>query len=147
MNYNGQMAYQMPQQPQYIYSGQGTQQRPAYQPTSNWNNSINRIRPVSSIEEVRASAIDFDGSIFYFPDLANKKIYTKFINLDGTASINMYELKEIPVNNINNNEVNTQNYITRQEFEDTINQLKFSLQQPPITQQQETRKETPLFNL
>lgn len=77
---------------------------------------------------MRASAIDFDGSIFYFPDLANKKIYTKFINLDGTASINMYELKEIPVNNINNNEVNTQNYITRQEFEDTINQLKFSLQ-------------------
>jgi len=77
---------------------------------------------------VRASAIDFDGSIFYFPDLANKKIYTKFINLDGTASINMYELKEIPVNNMNNNEVNTQNYITRQEFEDAINQLKFSLQ-------------------
>lgn len=147
MNYNGQTAYQMPQQPQYIYSGQGTQQRPVYQPASNWNNSINRIRPVSSIEEVRASAIDFDGSIFYFPDLANKKIYTKFINLDGTASINMYELKEIPVNNMNNNEVNTQNYITRQEFEDAINQLKFSLQQPPITQQQETRKETPLFNL
>jgi hypothetical protein len=54
------------------------------------------VRPVSSIEEVKASAIDFDGSVFYFPDLANKKIYTKFINLDGTASINMYELKEIP---------------------------------------------------
>ena len=51
----------------------------------------------SSIEEVRASAIDFDGSVFYFPDLANKKIYTKQINLDGTASINMYELKEMPI--------------------------------------------------
>jgi hypothetical protein len=34
-------------------------------------------RPVSSIEEVKASAIDFDGSVFYFPDVANKRIYTK----------------------------------------------------------------------
>ena len=51
-------------------------------------------RPVSSLEEVRATSIDFDGSIFYFPDLANKRIYTKQINIDGTATLNMYELKE-----------------------------------------------------
>jgi hypothetical protein len=54
-------------------------------------------RPVASLEEARAMTIDFDGSIFYFPDLANKRIYTKQINVDGTASLNMYELKEIPV--------------------------------------------------
>ena len=54
-------------------------------------------RPVSSIEEARAMSIDFDGSVFYFPDLANKRIYTKQINLDGTATILMYELKEMPV--------------------------------------------------
>ena len=42
-------------------------------------------RPVSSLEEARALSIDFDGSVFYFPDLANKKIYTKQINMDGTA--------------------------------------------------------------
>lgn len=53
-------------------------------------------RPVSSIDEVRASGIDFDGSIFYFPDIANKRIYTKQINIDGTAILNMYELKEMP---------------------------------------------------
>jgi hypothetical protein len=86
------------------------------------------VRPVSSIEEVKASAIDFDGSVFYFPDLANKKIYTKFINLDGTASINMYELKEIPTAQPLDNQFNSQNYITRQEFENAINQLKISLQ-------------------
>ena len=40
--------------------------------------------------------IDFDGSTFFFPDLANKRIYTKQINIDGTASLNMYELKELP---------------------------------------------------
>ena len=52
-------------------------------------------RPVSSLEEVRATSIDFDGSVFYFPDVANKRIYTKQINIDGTATLNMYELKEI----------------------------------------------------
>jgi hypothetical protein len=53
------------------------------------------VRPVSSIEEVKASPIDFDGSVFYFTDMANKRIYTKQINLDGTAAINVYELKTI----------------------------------------------------
>lgn len=42
-------------------------------------------RPVSSIEEARAISIDFDGSVFYFPDLANRRIYTKQINMDGTV--------------------------------------------------------------
>jgi hypothetical protein len=49
------------------------------------------------MEEARASIIDFDGSIFYFPDLANKRIYTKQINIDGTALLSMYELREIPL--------------------------------------------------
>lgn len=79
-------------------------------------------RPVSSIEEARASLVDFDGSVFYFPDLANKKIYTKQINLDGTATLNMYELKEIPV--ANNIQIDAQQYVTRQEFESAINALR-----------------------
>lgn len=66
---------------------------------------------MSSLEEVRALSIDFDGSIFYFPDLANKRIYTKQINMDGTASLNMYELKPIPA------EPAVGDYITRSEFE------------------------------
>jgi hypothetical protein len=48
------------------------------------------------LEEARATSIDFDGSVFYFPDLANKLIYTKQINIDGTATMNVYELKEMP---------------------------------------------------
>ena len=51
--------------------------------------SMLKGRPVSSAEEARVSAIDFDGSTFYFPDLANKRIYTKQINLDGTATMLM----------------------------------------------------------
>ena len=67
-------------------------------------------RPVSSLEEVRAAAVDFDGSVSFFPDLANGKIYTKQCNLDGTAALNMYEIKEIPAN------TNGSMYVTREEF-------------------------------
>lgn len=88
-------------------------------------------RPVSSIDEARASSVDFDGTVFYFPDLANKCIYTKQINLDGTATLLMYELKEIPV-------PQQPNFITREEFEDTIAQLRNLL----ATTQQNSTTET-----
>lgn len=79
------------------------------------------MRPVSSIEEVRAYPIDFDGSVFYFPDVANKKIYTKSMNMDGTVTINLYELKNLPT--FSDHSIDS-SYITREEFEGTIAQLK-----------------------
>lgn len=100
------------------YMQYGNTSRPTYQ-TSGWNN---RIRPVSSIDEVRAAPIDFDGSIFYFSDLANKKIYTKQINCDGTAQINMYELKSLPPQDPKG--IDTSMFITRGEFEEVITQFK-----------------------
>ena len=86
----------------------------------NWNTvqPNPQVRPVSSVEEVKASPIDFDGSIFYFPDIANKKIYTKGINLDGTVSINVYELKTIADQSM------ISSYVTRQEFENALSQIK-----------------------
>ena len=72
------------------------------------------------MEEARASIIDFDGSIFYFPDLANKRIYTKQINMDGTAVLNMYELKEIPIEVPNAGA----QYVTREEFEAALLSLR-----------------------
>ena len=95
-------------------------------------------RPVSSLEEARAAAIDFDGSVFFFPDLANKRIYTKQINLDGTASMNMYEYKEVPTEALNSS-----NFVTRQEFDETLNDIKGALnmiaqqtqQQPKVEEQ------------
>lgn len=77
-------------------------------------------RPVSSLEEARAATIDFDGSVFFFPDLASKRIYTKQINLDGTASLNMYEYKEIP-------EKSSDTYVTKQEFDQTLKEIRDSL--------------------
>lgn len=72
-------------------------------------------RPVSSLEEVRAMPVDFDGSISYFPDVANNRIYTKQINLDGTCTVLMYEPKEIPSQE--------SNYVTREEFNAALQQL------------------------
>lgn len=97
-------------------------------------------RPVSSLDEVRASSIDFDGSVFFFPDLANKRIYTKQINMDGTAILNMYELKEMPLQ-----QNTTQgDFITRKEFEEVINSLRGSLAMPSQPAQEPT--ENTAFN-
>ena len=70
--------------------------------------------PVSSLEEVKASTIDFDGTIFYFPDIANKKIYTKSVGLDGVALLNMYELKPLPAEPIEGE------FVTRTEFDQAL---------------------------
>lgn len=104
----------------YNYYPQQTNQQPinyVRQPVQ----MLLKGRPVSSLDEVRASTIDFDGSIFYFPDVANKCIYTKQINMDGTATLNMYELKSIPSAE---QSIPMQNFITREEFEQVIAQLK-----------------------
>lgn len=119
------MAYNtQPNQYQIPTPGGGYRQiqTPSY---PGWNNNQNvpiqqpLIRPVTSLEEVRACPIDFDGSVFYFTDVANKRIYTKQIGMDGSAIINLYEQKEIqPVAISANN-----NYVTKEEFEQTIRQL------------------------
>jgi len=54
-------------------------------------------RPVSSLEEAKVAQVDLDGSISIFPDLGNKKIYTKRINADGTATLQTYSLDIAPV--------------------------------------------------
>ena len=99
----------------YMYSNMQQQMvRPAYPSSGLYSN---RIRPVSSLEEARASVIDFDGSVFYFPDNANKKIYTKQINLDGTALLNMYVLQEIPTT------PQPDTYVSKDEFQQTVSLL------------------------
>lgn len=87
--------------------------------------------PVSSFEEAKASSIDFDGTIFFFPDIANKKIYTKQVGLDGVAQLNMYELKPIPA------DPTPGEYITRTEFNQTLEALvqKFQQQQQVVEEQ------------
>lgn len=81
-------------------------------------NTMLRGRQVASIEEVKAIPIDFDGSVFYFPDLSNGRIYTKQIGLNGQSLLQMYELTEIPTL-ANNDKL----YVTKEEFTTMVNSL------------------------
>ena len=83
-------------------------------------------RPVSSLEEARAAQIDFDGSMFIFPDMAHHRIYTKQISSDGTASLNMYELTQLP----SPVSFDDSNYITRDEFNAAMAEIKGASSEP-----------------
>lgn len=84
--------------------------------------SVLKGYPVASIDEARAANIDFDGSITFFPDLNNKKIYTKQIQMDGSLAFNAYELKEmVPPPK---EEVKQKEYVTREEFNELLTLLK-----------------------
>ena len=117
----------------YNYYPQQQTQQPVYQqPIYRQAQPINGLkgRPVASLDEVRATSIDFDGSVFYFPDLANKRIYTKQINIDGTASLYVYELREMPVEKEASSFVpSVEKFVTREEFERVLEQLNL-LQKP-----------------
>lgn len=118
-----------PQQPQQV-----VQQQPVYQPLSYLRQAPPQAglkgRLVASLEEARATSIDFDGSVFYFPDLANRRIYTKQINMDGTASLCVYELREMPVQREESGSVpSVEKFVTREEFEQVLAQLQM-LQKP-----------------
>ena len=118
----------------YMYSNMQQQMvRPAYPSNGLYSN---RIRPVSSLEEARASVIDFDGSVFYFPDAANKKIYTKQINLDGTSLLNMYVLQEIPTT------PQPDTYVSKDEFQQTVSLLLGEINKMKGEQNNNDRKPT-----
>lgn len=105
-------------------------------------------RLVSSLEEARATSIDFDGSVFYFPDLANKCIYTKQINMDGTATLNVYEMKAMPIINEQQTVASVDNYITRDEFEQAIAQLRSMVRpvEQPAAKEPEATKKVEIMN-
>lgn len=126
-NYN----YYPQQQPQ---TQQIPQQQQYYQTSAYLRQAPPQIglkgRLVASLEEARATSIDFDGSVFYFPDLANKRIYTKQINIDGTASLYVYELREMPAQKEDSGFVpSVEKFVTREEFERVLQQLAL-LQKP-----------------
>ena len=120
--------------PQQIPNQQVVQQQPQYQLPNYLRQAPPQVtlkgRLVSSLEEARATSIDFDGSVFYFPDLANKRIYTKQINMDGTASLYVYELRELPIEEEKSSFVpSVEKFVTREEFERVLQQLQ-ALQKP-----------------
>ena len=116
---------QQQQQPQFNAAMLGYMQ-PSTQP------SVLKGRQVSSLEEVRAAQIDFDGSLFIFPDYANKKIYTKQINLDGTATLNVYSL------DMGAQAAQPQIYVTKEEFDSLVKEIE-ALKQVPQPKEREVK--------
>lgn len=130
----------LPQQTPYMYgyNMQGyqrmmpnqTNEAPAVAPAQTYTAPVimpqmNYIkgRPVVSIDEARASQIDLDGSLYVFPDLGNKKIYTKQINMDGTAAFNVFELSGA------NESAPTPVYVTKDELDGILAEFRASLTQ------------------
>lgn len=111
----------VPYVPQFLPQRYSVQDMPQATPQN-----FLKCRPVSSIEEARVSQIDFDGSLNVFPDIANKKIYTKQINMDGTSSFEIYckveqEQKEETTSNIQ--KINLEEYVTKEELNTLLTQL------------------------
>lgn len=112
--------YQYPYAQRIAQLEQQQSQMGSYGMMNNMNKSYIKGRPVVSLEEARATQIDLDGSLFVFTDIGNQKIYTKQINLDGTASLNTYSLVE--------NANPTENYVTKSELEEAIALIKTQLE-------------------
>ena len=114
--------YQSPYQSQYGQQAQpqGYTQLPYQQQAVQ---QYIKGRPVSSAEEAKASMIDLDGSLFVFPDVKNKLIYTKQIMLDGTAEFHTYRL--VPETNQNVQTQNTGNnqYVLDSDFRAVVGEL------------------------
>lgn len=70
--------FQQPQQTQQIQQAQQPQ--------------FPSIRPVTSIEEVKGVTPNFDGSKMWFEDATNKKLYSKYIDLNGVPHVDTYSL-------------------------------------------------------
>lgn len=123
--YGMQPQYQrmIPTQTQPEQAPTAAQQQPYIAPSVMSQGNYIKGRPVVSIDEARASQIDLDGSLYVFPDLGNKKIYTKQINMDGTASFNVFELAA-PIES-----APTPVYVTKDELDEILASFKASLVQ------------------
>lgn len=102
-------------------------------------------RPVASFEEARASQIDLDGSLYIFTDLANKKIYTKQINPDGTVTLNTYVYTEPPKQNAVEYITKDEFYSSLTSFKDALAEIRNSLTAAAATNQQEEKKSIAQF--
>lgn len=123
-------AYYYPNQPQQSYA---PRQVPYEMPQQN----LLKGRFISSVDEVRAAQVDFDGSIFVFPDMANKKIYTKQIDLNGNVKLEEYDW--VPIEKT----AAVGDFVTKQEFEETMAKVKeaiFQAAQPQVTPQPQSKE-------
>lgn len=127
--YNQPMFYptpmmQNPQQRLQVLEAQYPQfSQPGYiQPVQQHN--VIKGRPVANEEEANAAMIDFDGSLFVFPDKAHGKIYTKQLGMDGNIVFLRYVLEQqVPMQNPNIIQEQPQAFVTVDAFNKTIDEV------------------------
>ena len=116
------------QYPQYAggmgYTPQNSYQQPTQQTTS--AAPIIKGRPVSNEEEANAAMIDFDGSLFIFPDKAHGKIYTKQLGLDGNIIFQKYSLDQstAPMEQPRHEPIDLSEYAKQEDLEKMVTELK-----------------------
>ena len=132
MAYTPQIYYPSTYQPQFQNYQPMQQQIPQAQPMQQPQQAPQYIkgRPVSSFDEAKAIAIDWDGSIFVFTDVANKKIYTKQIMLDGTAELKTYVLAEPePAPAPTQTQTNGDAYVLHSDFASQIEHMQAEIEE------------------
>lgn len=102
-------------------------------------NQFLKCRPVASKDQARACQIDLDGSLWVFTDIGNGKIYTKQINNDGTATFNTYILTK------DENIYNSTDYVTKEQFQKTIEALMINIKAINSQNKQAVQKEELAF--
>ena len=106
------------------------QQQNPYQAAVNQNSPSLMVkgRPVSNEEEANAAMIDFDGSLFIFPDKAHGKIYTKQLGLDGNIIFNRYTLDNPQASQQERSSPKT-DYVSREDLASELSSIKDRLSQ------------------
>lgn len=119
------MAYQTPIQPNYLQQqiNPYLPQFPIQRYPQMENTNYLKGRPVTSIDEARVAQIDFDGTLNIFTDIANKRIYTKQINMDGTSSFNIYTLTAPEPEKPSIPAINLDEYVTKEELNTLLTQF------------------------
>lgn len=120
------------QYPQYAgtgYSSMGYTPQQGYPPSSP---TPLKGRPVSNEEEANAAMIDFDGSLFVFPDKAHGRIYTKQLGLDGNIIFSRYVLEspqapQVPVPSENTPTIDLSEYVRKGDLSQEMEKLKEKL--------------------
>lgn len=123
---------QMEQQyPQFTPNSMNTQapQSNSAQP------SMLKGRPVTGIDEAKAAPIDFDGSVHIFPDIANKRIYTKQLGMDGLPLFSVYELTPVADNSKPPNDIEYVPAIDFEELKKKVEQIEHMVSKPKSEKQ------------
>jgi len=119
---------------QYPQYSQGYPQTPSPNSYMGTQLPVVKGRPVSNEEEANAAMIDFDGSLFVFPDKAHNKIYTKQLGLDGNIVFCKYSLDsptpvESPRVDKKSQDIDLSKYATREELSRGLEGIKSYLSQ------------------